>query len=353
MHINSADVCLIQETLISDISSFRTLSAQWPGPSYWSLALGRQGSVFILISENFDGKVVSWNKATGGRVISLLFNLRDTRVNLINIYAPAISTERKLFFEKLHEFFILADGVIIGGDFNCYEHELDKFGGNFSGATYLKDFRSAFKLCDIWHKCHLKAREISWFNADFSIGSHLDKFFISENIANYATNCEISPCCLSDHDYVNLTLVFENLTPRGPGMWKFNNSLLNDELLCEYITGRINDLSSCKTSFDSVKTWWEFFKNSLHADIIAFAREKQRRLNCEHISLTNRIINLKHQLVQGFSMVSHEIIFLESRLAALTHRTLDGINTRSRVQWLEQGEKPSRYFFRLEKRANS
>lgn len=180
----------------------------------------------------------------------------------------------------------------------------------------------------------------------------MDKFFISENIANYATNCEISPCCLSDHDYVNLTLVFENLTPRGPG-WKFNNSLLNDELLCEYITGRINDLSSCKTSFDSVKTWWEFFKNSPHADIIAFAREKQGRLNCEHISLTNRIINLKHQLVQGFSMVSHEIIFLESRLAALTHRTLDGINTRSRVQWLEQGEKPSRYFFRLEKRANS
>lgn len=48
-------------------------------------------------------------------------------------------------------------------------------------------------------------------------------------------------------------------------------------------------------------------------------------------------------------MVSQEIIFLESRLAALTDRTLDGVKTRSRAQWLEQGEKPSRYFFKLEK----
>lgn len=119
----------------------------------------------------------------------------------------------------------------------------------------------AFKLCDIWRKRHPKSREMSWFNADFSIGSHLDKFFIPENLANYLTNCEISPCCLSDHDYVNLVFVFDNRIPRGPGIWKFNNSLLNDECLCEYITGRINDLSSCKTSFDSVKTWWDSLRH--------------------------------------------------------------------------------------------
>jgi len=120
MHTNSAEVCLVQKTLISHISSIRALSAQWPGPSYWSPALGRQGGVFILISEHFDGKVVSWNKDMGGRVVSLLLDLGNTRVNLTNIYVPANLTERKVFFEKLHEFFIPADGVIIGCDFNCY-----------------------------------------------------------------------------------------------------------------------------------------------------------------------------------------------------------------------------------------
>ena len=177
----------------------------------------------------------------------------------------------------------------------------------------------------------------------------LDKFFISEKLINYVTNCEISPCCLSDHDYVNLSFDFEHLIPRGPGIWKFNNSLLDDESFCEYVMSRITDLSLCKTFFDSVKTWWDFFKESLRNDIITFAREKRKRLNYERVSLTNRLINLKRQLVQGFSSVSHEIIFLESRLAALTDCALDGVKVRSRAQWLEQGERPSRYFFKLER----
>ena len=96
---------------------------------------------------------------------------------------------------------------------------------------------------------------MSWFNADLSLGSRLDKFFISEKLINYVTNCEISPCCLSDHDYVNRSFDFEHLIPRGPGIWKFNNSLLDDESFCEYVMSRITDLSLCKTFFDSVKTW--------------------------------------------------------------------------------------------------
>jgi len=55
---------------------------------------------------------VSWNKDTGRQVFSLLLDLRNTQVNLINIYAPTNLTKRKVFFEKLQEFFIPADGVI-------------------------------------------------------------------------------------------------------------------------------------------------------------------------------------------------------------------------------------------------
>ena len=29
---------------------------------------------------------------------------------------------------------------MIGGDFNCYEHKMDKLGGNISIADYLTDF---------------------------------------------------------------------------------------------------------------------------------------------------------------------------------------------------------------------
>ena len=130
--------------------------------------------------------------------------------------------------------------------------------------------------------------------------------------------------------------------PRGPGIWKFNNSLLDDELFCAFVTHCIEDLTTCKASFDSVTAWWDFFKTSLKGDILGFAREKRKRLLHERVSLTNRIAKLKRQLVQGFPAVSREIIFFESSLAALTDHALNGIKTRSQAQWLEEGEKPSR-----------
>ena len=90
------------------------------------------------------------------------------------IFAPTNLSECKAFFDNLHEFFYPADFLVIDGDFNCYEHEMDKLGGNISIADYLTDFCSSFGLIDCWRKLHPRARELTWFSSDFSIGSHLD-----------------------------------------------------------------------------------------------------------------------------------------------------------------------------------
>ena len=339
----------MQETLVSSELSIRDLSSRWLGPSFWSPALGRQGGVAILIKDNFNGHVLNWRKDSSGRIISLLLVLSEIRINLINIYAPVNPSERSVFFDSLHEFFIPADATIVGGDFNCYDCELDKFGGNASMAKCLSDFKSSFKFVDVWRKLHRRSRQMTWFNADHSLGSRLDKFLVSPNLVSFVSNCEILPCVLSDHDFVDLCFDFKDLIPRGPGIWKFNNSLLDDEDFCHYVSDRIQDLLSCKSSFGSIQQWWDFFKSSLKQDITLFAREKRKRLSRERVSLTNRLIRLKSQLVQGDSSVSPEIIFTESQLAALTDRVSEGAKIRSRAQWLEQGERPTRFFLKLEK----
>ena len=94
---------------------------------------------------------------------------------------------------------------------------------------------------------------MSWFNSDLSIGSRIDKFFISSSLVDFAFGCEIMPCCLSDHDFVRLYLDFKDLIPRGPGIWKFNNSLLENERFFQFVVDRILDLLLSKSSFDSVK----------------------------------------------------------------------------------------------------
>lgn len=171
------DLCLVQEMLLSCEKSINDSASCWAGPSFWSPAVGKQGGIAILINENSDVNVISWLKDSCGHVLSLLVEIANIRLNVVKIYAPVDLTDRKIFFDKLHEFFFPSDHVIIGGDFNCYDNELDKFGGNTSLAKYLSDFKSTFSLVDIWHKCHPRARQMSWFNADSSIGSRLDKFF--------------------------------------------------------------------------------------------------------------------------------------------------------------------------------
>ena len=339
----------IQETLMSDPVAFRSLAADWPGPWFWSPAFGKRAGVIFLVSDRFDGQVLSWRRDHDGRILSLLFEYNNCKFNVINIYAPTILTDRKVFFENLHEFCFPADFTVFVGDFNCYESDLDKFGGNVSSAKYLSDFRSSLYLVDAWRKLHPRVRACSWFNSNFSIGSRLDKFFISRNFFSSVLSCEISPCAFSDHDFVNLSLQFDSNFVRGPGLWKFNSSLLNDSDFCYSFDARIRELFDCVDCFPSVKSWWDFFKTSIRSEIISFAKNKHRCLSHERVLIINTIIALKRRLVSGDLSVAPEISRFESELNALTLRDLEGSKIRSRVQWFEEGEKPSRFFFKLER----
>ena len=80
-----------------------------------------------------------------------------------------------------------------------------------------------------------------------------------------------------------------------------------------------------------------------------FLCEAERvNLNYEKVVLTNRLIKCKQALIRGDRSVAREIITLEARLFALFNLEIEGVKTRSRVRWIEEGEKPTRYFFRLE-----
>ena len=179
----------------------------------------------------------------------------NSKINVVNIYAPTNLSERKAFLDSLHEFFFPADFLVIGGDFNCYEHEMDKLGGNISIADYLTDFRSSFGLIDFWRKLHPRSRELTWFNSDFSIGSRLDKFFVSKSLRSNLLSSSISPCCLSDHDFLDLQFQLVNVPTSGPGIWKFNASLLRDSGFNDLISSRISELAEAIDSFADVSKW--------------------------------------------------------------------------------------------------
>ena len=102
-----------------------------------------------LISSKCSDEIVSWKKDSHGRIVSILIRSNGVEVNLVNIYAPTNLAERKIFFDSLHEFFIPSDAIIIGGDFNCYDNVLDKFGGNISIHKEYESLKNDFTLVEI------------------------------------------------------------------------------------------------------------------------------------------------------------------------------------------------------------
>ena len=92
--------------------------------------------------------------------------------------------------------------------------------------------KNDFALVDVWRNLHPGSREFTWFNSSFSIGSRLDKFLVSRELLSPGVECNISPCPISDHNFVSLVFDIPAGVKRSPGVWNFNNSLLKDKDFC-------------------------------------------------------------------------------------------------------------------------
>ena len=181
----------MQEALASKFESIRDFQSRWSGPSFWSPALGKQGGVAISVQENTRFDILNRQKDSSGRIVSLLVKVDDACFNLVNIYAPTNSTERKEFFENLHEYFHSHFYQIIAGDFNCYESPNDKFGSNFTPYVDLEEFRTTHYLTDAWRHKHKCLAQCTWFHAAKTIGSRLDKFFVATELLTNPFSREI------------------------------------------------------------------------------------------------------------------------------------------------------------------
>jgi len=341
------DFICVQETLVSDDHRREALARQWDGPSFWSLAVGRRGGVTILCASGQRENVSIWQKDPEGRLLSLLIYVNGTKVNLVNVYAPTNPTERGVFFQSLQPYLFSNSYLLLAGDFNCYDGTLDKMGSVSTDARF-SDLKSAHFVRDAWRLKHSKERQYTWYNSDFSIASRLDYFLITRSLCDRVTSCEIHPCVYSDHDFVFLDLNLHTTTQWGPGVWKFNNTLLQDEDFCTSVSDIIESFLFSRSSFPSDLVMWDNLKEKIRCFSISYSREKKRLLSRERVSLINSLSVLKRRLAAGDNNVKPAILELELALKQLFDRQLESTKIRSRAKWLEEGETPSSYFLRLE-----
>ena len=176
-------------------------------------------------------------------------------VVLGTIYGP--NTDDPEFYESLSSVLddINGDIVILGGDFNLVMNQmLDtknyQTEHNTRARTAVKDVISRHGLTDIWRHFNPAKRGYTWTKQTPFKQSRLDMFFIDEHLTHFVRSCRIMPGYRTDHSRVELELRIGG-EKRGPGLWKLNVALLNEdeyvELIKETITSTLLTLNTLLT----------------------------------------------------------------------------------------------------------
>jgi len=124
-----------------------------------------------------------------------------------------------------------------------------------------------FDLVDIQRVRHPKLRKFTYESKFLKVKSRIDFFLIAKNLTLSVKNTEICPAIAPDHDAIHIFL--PNKCPSGPGYWKFNNTLLNDE---QYIA-KVRDTYSQARNYYSYLTdkrlFWEMMKMEIRSATIS------------------------------------------------------------------------------------
>ena len=241
----------MQETHISCKTQADLVEKGFKGQCFWSFGIGKSAGVAIFVSPKFSGKIIRYVHDSDGRTLSLLVDFNSSKFNIICLYAPNTVSDRKLFFNRLHTFFLPPGDLILGGDFNCIDSDLDRLhirSDVSADRRCLSALKSDLCLVDIFRKRNPKTISFTWSNNDFSQASRLDRFYIFSSLLQSVRGNKCFPCALSDHDFVDLVLSPTNVSSHGSGVWKFNCNLLSDDLFLQtmslLITSEIDKIQS-------------------------------------------------------------------------------------------------------------
>ena len=138
---------------------------------------------------------------------------------------------------------------------------------------------------------------------------------------------------------------------KGPGFWKFNCTLLEDQ---EYNDLIINCISECAKDNEGTEEGllWETMKCRIRGTSIKYSAAKKRTRNDEIKNLEIEINTLKEEIVNSTDpeTVNTRIQEIDSRLNQYRREKTMGNIIRSKCQNYELGEKGTHYFHSLEKR---
>ena len=282
---------------------------------------------------NIEHEIVNISRDANGRFLILEVRLNGNTYVLCNIYAPnqehGYNQDRQLaFFEevrnKLEFYKDSTASLIMGGDFNTYLiPTLDKhysqiesaYATKTSFAIELLRVCDEYNLLDCWRTLNPDVRRYTWRQSNPVRQSRIDYWLITSPLLNMIDLCDIQPSYKSDHSLITLDLRIGPNAERGPGIWKFNVSLLKDTKYVEQLNTCIVELKTIYAGLEDKALKWEIIKCELRRETISYCKSESKKRKELILSLSKDVTKLEKHLadnpnadiMQEYQVTKHEL----------------------------------------------
>ena len=233
----------------------------------------------------------------------------------------------------------------------------------------IEEMKTNLNLTDPWRYSHGSEKSFTWRQPTPLKMARLYYFLVSQEIMPLVNKIETIPGYRTNHSLIKLSLNLENIS-RGNGYWKFNNSLLKDEQYLEkiklLIIETINRYSTEETDLNLNNFEKHDFKNQkfviddqllcdtllvlIRGETISFSSMKKKKFIDVEKKMEEEIIRLEKDLESKDKDMLEVLESKRNTLEELRKEKVNGILLRSKLKWVEFGEKPSKFFLNLEKK---
>ena len=210
------------------------------------------------------------------------------------------------------------------------------------------------ELIDVFRKQYSSKLCFSHESKALKVSSRIDFFLVARPLTNWVLNIETKASNAPDHKAIKLTLKLLE-EKRGPGLWKFNNSLVEDEEYVKLIKENYPIIGERYRELEDKRLRWELIKMEIRGLTIAYSKNKAKKQRKNESDLQIRLDELDKQIADSTdpeltNNALSEKEILKQKLHFFYERKANGLILRSKARWTEKGEKPTKYFFNLEKR---
>ena len=346
-------VCLQEAHCVSDVecqSWFRSSGFQSV------VSPGSQKSCGCIILFRPSLSLVDFSSDDDGRFVSCEFCLQDKSFRVVSLYAPNRNPARDQFLEQVSTWVDPSVPTVLCGDFNTvFDRSLDRAGSNASdtsreSSSTLSHLFDACCVIDTWRYFHPSSSGFTWMSSDGSVSSRIDLIGCPYVWVPSVSSCDILPCPYSDHCAVLLRVTVPDVVPPGPGLWKLNISILEEEEYVRQVGEFWSNWRGRKSQFPSLGKWWEEGKSRIKGLSIRYCCSKSSASSVRRDLLSRLSAHLKERVDNGHLSLVGVYQSVLQQLADLDVEVAKGAQVRARARWIEEGECSSAYFFRLEKK---